>query len=190
MGSSAQATFRSQSLHAGRILGLFQVLGVALVLAALAPVAIPIPGLPAPLTLQTLAVAGAGLWVGANRAALGVAFWILWGALGMPVWAGAQGGAEVLLSVRGGYLLAMPIAAGVAGALRATPFPAVATFLTSSLIVLAGGALSCWLHSDWKTALQVAVLPYLSVEALKGICGHFAIAVARSIRAHRSDGRN
>lgn len=176
----------ARPLCAVRIAALLQILGIAAMLSVLAPISIPVPGLPAPLTLQTLAVGTAGLWFGAPRAFSGVALWILWGALGAPVWAGAVGGLEVLMSMRGGYLLAMPVAAFICGSLRSSSLPRVALYLAGSLTVLIGGAMGCWIHHDWQTSIQVAVVPYLSVEAFKAICGHFGSAALARLRVPKN----
>lgn len=183
MSFTRGVVFPSRHVSPERIVAVLQIFGVAAALAAIAPVAIPVPGLPAPLTLQTLLVGSAGLLVGPNRAATGVALWILWGMLGAPVWAGAQGGLEMMLSIRGGYLLAMPVAAFLCGWLRTTSLPRIAIFLAGSLVVLLGGAVGCLMLTGWHAALSVAIVPYLGVEALKGIMGHFAVALVDHARA-------
>jgi len=87
----------------------------------------PIPtGTPVPITLQTFAVAVAGLVLGARRGFLAVLLYLVVGLAGVPVFAEMTGGLGVLGKPSVGYLLAFPLAAAVAGwlgglALRARP---------------------------------------------------------------------
>lgn len=79
-----------------------------------------------PITLQTFGVVTAGLVLGARRGFLAVALYLAVGLAGVPVFAGMSGGLGVLGGPTVGYLLAFPVAAGVAGwlgglALRAAP---------------------------------------------------------------------
>ena len=85
-----------------------------------AQIAIPLPGTPVPLTLQPFVVVLAGLLLGPLDAAGAMVAYLVLGALGAPVFApmGPPGIAR-LLSPTGGYLLAYPLAAAVAGWLGA-----------------------------------------------------------------------
>src|SRR5258707_5839683 len=84
--------------------------------------ALPLPGTPVPLTLQPFVVVLAGLLLGPLDAAGAMVAYLVLGALGAPVFApmGPPGVAR-LLSPTGGYLLAVPLAAGVAGWLGPPP---------------------------------------------------------------------
>jgi biotin transport system substrate-specific component len=88
----------------------------ALVVAAAAQVAIPIPGSPVPFTLQPLAVLIVGGLLGPQFGALSLALYLGMGAAGLPVFTpfGAPGLAR-LLGPTGGFLLAYPVAAAVVG---------------------------------------------------------------------------
>ncbi len=76
---------------------------------------ISIPVLPVPFTLQTLIVLLAGLLLGSVNGALSVAFYLLVGILGFPVFANFSGGLPHLFGPTGGYLLAFPAAAFLIG---------------------------------------------------------------------------
>ncbi|HMR49554.1 MAG TPA: biotin transporter BioY [Arachnia sp.] len=80
---------------------------------ALAP-AIPI-GLAAPLTLQVVGVALAGLCLGWWRGAAAVALYVVVGLAGLPVFAGGKAGVGVLFGPTGGYLIAFILSAALIG---------------------------------------------------------------------------
>src|SRR5437763_10349827 len=94
------------------------VVGFALALAAASQVAIPLPFTPVPITLQPLVVVLAGLMLGPVAGAASMVLYLAAGAAGLPVFApiGAPGIAR-FFGPTGGYLLAYPIAAYVAGVL-------------------------------------------------------------------------
>jgi biotin transport system substrate-specific component len=77
--------------------------------------AIPVPGSAVPITLQTFGVMLAGLVLGARRGALAALLYLAVGAAGLPVFAGGAGGVGVFASLSAGYLLAVPLAAALAG---------------------------------------------------------------------------
>src|SRR5262245_33434358 len=66
-------------------------------------------------TLQTLAIALAGVVLGPRRGALAVLVYILLGAFGMPVFNGFMGGVQVLFGRTGGFILSFPFLAFAAG---------------------------------------------------------------------------
>src|SRR5436190_12387261 len=99
-------------------------LGVLLCVAALAlsaQIAIPLPSTPVPLSFQPFVVVLSGLLLGPLDAAGAMVLYLVLGALGAPVFApmGPPGIAR-LLSPTGGYLIAYPLAAAVAGWLGAS----------------------------------------------------------------------
>src|SRR6476659_9398613 len=113
-------------------------LGVLLAAGALAlasQFALPIPGTPVPLTLQPLVVVLAGLLLGPVDAAAAMVVYIVAGLAGLPVFApiGAPGLAR-LLGPTGGYILAYPVAAAVAGRLGAGR----ASYVSRALAAMAG----------------------------------------------------
>lgn len=76
---------------------------------------IAVPGLPTPITLQTLGVMLAGLCLGAKRGAAAVALYLVVGIAGLPVFAGGKAGIATLLGPTGGYLVAFLISALLIG---------------------------------------------------------------------------
>jgi len=79
-----------------------------------ARIAVPLPGTVVPFTFQVVAVLLAGLVLGPRLGVASQAAYLVAGVSGLPVFA-AGGGAAYLLGPTGGYLLAFPIAAALAG---------------------------------------------------------------------------
>jgi len=114
------------------------VTGFVLALAAASQVALPIPGTPVPITLQPMLVVLAGMMLGPTLGSVSMALYLAIGAFGVPVFApvGAPGIAR-FFGPTGGYLIAYPAAAFLAGVL-ANRFP---TFLGRWAAAIAGIAL-------------------------------------------------
>jgi biotin transport system substrate-specific component len=92
------------------------VVGGSLVVALCARITIPIPGTPVPLTVQNFGVLLVGLMLGSRRGFAALALYLAEGAMGMPVFSpGGAGGFAQMLGVTGGFLLAYPLVAFVAG---------------------------------------------------------------------------
>ncbi|HET7039175.1 MAG TPA: biotin transporter BioY, partial [Gemmatimonadales bacterium] len=88
----------------------------AVLVALGAQAAVPIPGTPVPITLQVAAVLIVGGLLGPSLGASSLVLYLLAGAAGLPVFApGGLPGAARLFGPTGGYLLAYPLAAAVAG---------------------------------------------------------------------------
>ena len=70
---------------------------------------------PVPFTLQTFAIFLCSAVLGARRGLIAVLLYVLLGALGLPVFAGMQGGFGVLVGATGGYITGFLPAAVIAG---------------------------------------------------------------------------
>jgi len=92
-------------LAGGWVRDLILVGGAALLTALLAQVAVPVPGSPVPITGQTLAVVVTAAALGPLRGALGQALYVLLGAVGLPFYADAASGFQVVTGATGGYLI-------------------------------------------------------------------------------------
>lgn len=91
-------------------------LAATAVVAAAAHVAIPLPFTPVPLTLQPLAVLGVGLAMGPVAGFFAMLAYLAEGAVGLPVFSPTgPGGVAQLLGATGGFLLAYPFVAVIAG---------------------------------------------------------------------------
>jgi biotin transport system substrate-specific component len=94
----------------------------ALLVAAAAQVAIPLPGTPVPMTLQPMAVLLVGGLLGPRLGALSMILYLAMGAAGLPVFTPSAvllPGVGRLVGATGGYLLAYPVAAWAVGAVVA-----------------------------------------------------------------------
>jgi biotin transport system substrate-specific component len=155
-----------------------RVLAVAtftLLTALSARLSVYVPGMPVPVSLQTLVVLMSGLLLGARLGAASQVTYLVAGMTGLPVFAGGMGIAY-LFGPTGGYLLAFPVAAAVAGfigaqvrgqgVLRVVGFTAAAVLAT--MVVYAGGwaQLSVW-TGDTAAAFRLGVLPFLAADAAK-----------------------
>lgn len=87
----------------------------ALVVALSAQAAVPLPFSPVPLTLQGLAVLLVGGLFGSAAGVGAMVLYLVAGAYGAPVFAFGGSGLSRLLGPTGGYLLAFPVAAFLAG---------------------------------------------------------------------------
>src|SRR5512133_2217358 len=101
----------------------FGIIGFAAAVAAASQIAIPLPFTPVPITLQPMLVILAGMMLGPVAGATSMLLYLAAGAAGLPVFTpvGAPGFAR-FLGPTGGYLIAYPAAAYIAGLLaqRAT----------------------------------------------------------------------
>jgi len=92
------------------------VVGASLFVALCARITIPLPGTPVPLTVQNFAVLLVGLMLGSKRGFAALALYLAEGAMGMPVFnPTGVGGMAQLMGATGGFLLAYPLVAWLAG---------------------------------------------------------------------------
>jgi biotin transport system substrate-specific component len=92
------------------------VIGASLFVALCARVTVPLLFTPVPLTLQNFGVLLVGLLLGSRRGFAALAVYLMEGAMGMPVFNPAgPGGIAQILGPTGGFLMAYPLVAFVAG---------------------------------------------------------------------------
>ena len=146
------------------------VLGAVLVAAA-AQVAVPLPGTPVPMTLQPLAVLLVGGLLGARLGALSMILYLAMGIAGLPVFTPTVPlvGIARLMGPTGGYLLAYPFAAYVTGRRTDRDWrrTALAVFAGLVLIHLGGLAQLAILTGDLSTAARFGTLPFLLGDLIK-----------------------
>src|SRR5258706_5155722 len=92
------------------------VVGASLFMALCAHVSIPLIFSPVPITLQPFGVLLIGMLLGSRAGSAALVLYLLEGAAGLPVFSPAgPGGLAQLLGPTGGFLMASPAAAFVAG---------------------------------------------------------------------------
>jgi biotin transport system substrate-specific component len=92
------------------------VVGASLFVALCARVTVPLPFTPVPLTLQNFGVLVVGLLLGSRRGFAALSVYLVEGAFGLPVFNPAgPGGIAQILGPTGGFLMAYPLVAFVAG---------------------------------------------------------------------------
>jgi biotin transport system substrate-specific component len=150
------------------------IVGFAVALALASQVAIPIPGTPVPITLQPLVVVLAGMWLGPVAGAASMILHLAAGAVGLPAFSpyGAPGLAR-FFGPTGGYLLAYPIAAFVAGALSLRARSLLGRWLAAlagTTVLLVGGLTQLTvLTGSLSVALPLAVNPFVALDAVKAL---------------------
>jgi len=149
------------------------VVSASLFVALCARVTVPLPFTPVPLTLQNFGVLLVGLTLGSRGGFAALALYLVEGAAGLPVFNPAGlGGVAQLMGATGGFLLAYPFVAGVAGwiAERGKPsFARAALACALAEVLLFAGGLS-WLavltHS-FALAARFGLYWFVFAEVIK-----------------------
>jgi biotin transport system substrate-specific component len=148
------------------------IVGFAAAVAAASQIAIPIPGTPVPFTLQPMLVVLAGMLLGPAAGAASMLLYLAAGAAGLPVFTplGAPGIAR-FFGPTGGYLIAYPAAALVAGGLARRATTIGGRWLAASLgivVVFIGGLTQLSvLNGSVVRAVQLGVTPFAALDLVK-----------------------
>jgi len=146
----------------------------SLFVAACAHVSIPLPFTPVPLTFSDFAVILVGLALGPATAFAALVLYLTEGALGLPVFnPGGLGGVAQLFGHTGGYLMAYPVSAALAGLLSRKLAPRFVAALIgaaagSTLLMICGVTwLGFQLHLAPATAFKLGALPFIPGQIVK-----------------------
>jgi len=163
-------------------------------LAALAQIAIPVPGSPVPVTGQTLGVLILGTAYGSTLGTTTFAMYLLAGIAGAPVFAKGEDGLDQIVGATGGYLIGMLVATFVLGQLAR--FRLDQKFLTALPSMLIGTVITfsfglVWLHQftgqTWSWTIEKGLAPFIVGELLKiAIAGTSLPAIWRVINRKNS----
>ena len=143
-------------------------------LAALAQIAIPVPGSPVPVTGQTLGVLILGTTYGSTLGFTTFAIYLLAGIAGAPVFANGAHGLDRIVGATGGYLIGMLVATLILGQLAR--FRLDQKFLTALPSMLIGTVITfafglVWLQQftgqSWSWTISAGLTPFLIGEVLK-----------------------
>lgn len=144
----------------------------AAAVAAASQIAIPLPFTPVPITLQPMLVILAGMMLGPLAGAASMLMYLAAGAAGLPVFTplGAPGVAR-FFGPTGGYLIAYPVAAYVAGglALRFNSFRGrwLAGIAGMGVIYVGGIAVLSVLNASVARAIALGVTPFAALDIVK-----------------------
>lgn len=148
------------------------VVAASLVTAAAAQLEIRLPWTPVPISGQSFAVLLSGLVLGARRAFLAQMLYLAEGSAGLPFFSGGAAGFAHLLGPSGGYLMAFPFAASLAGLLAErgwdrNPFTMFAAMLTGSTIIFGLGLLQLSRFVPADALLGAGLLPFIPGDLIK-----------------------
>jgi biotin transport system substrate-specific component len=172
-----------------RRFAIFGVAGFVVALAAASQVAMQLPGTPVPITLQPMIVVLAGMMLGPALGATSMLLYLALGAMGLPVFApvGLPGIAR-FVGPTGGYLIAYPVAAYVAGAV-AQRFPSLlgrwmAAVLGIGMLFVGGLSWLTYLNGSVARAVTLGLTPFALLDIAKAF---IAALIARPrVRSARS----
>jgi biotin transport system substrate-specific component len=185
----AQAEMRTHGVASEQWLVLAKqagiVIGASAVIAVCARLVLPLPFTPVPLTLANFGVLLVGLALGNKRGFAAAALYLAWGAMGLPVFSPAGvGGIAQLFGPTGGYLLAYPVVAFLAGWISERGSMSFGRNLVggvaAELVLFAAGI--SWLAvvtGSWQRAMAFGLAPFIFAEVMKVMV---AAAVARRLQ--------
>jgi biotin transport system substrate-specific component len=174
------------------------VIAASLFVALCARVTVPLPFTPVPLTLQNFGVLAVGLLLGSRRGFAALSLYLVEGACGLPVFSPSSilgGGIAHILGPTGGFLMAYPLVAFVAGWIyehksehTSRRFGWAALSAVAAEVVLFAGGLS-WLavltHSV-SLAIKLGLYWFVFAEVIKVL---MAAALATRWHQQRSSQR-
>jgi len=152
--------------------------------AVAAVITIPMPFVP--FTLQVLVTLLSGAVLGARAGALSQAVYVLMGAIGLPVFAGRNGGVQALAGPTGGYLLGFILAAWVVGRLferssTAGPWRAMGAMALGLAAIHVPGVLVLSYHTGSLASALAVGAAFLPVDIVKAAGAYL---LAKSLAAH------
>jgi biotin transport system substrate-specific component len=198
-----QMTTLVQQASTSRVERTREMVTAALVTALLAASAwITIPFGVVPVTLQVFFVVLAALLLSPLWAAASVGAYLVLGAAGLPVFAGAQGGLGVIAGPTGGYLVGFLVGAFLGSMVRIRFAPralrsvadhsaatAIADMMAAAVVIACAyaiGVVQLMLVLDLGLvgALAAGVVPFIVPDAIKAVV---AVAAAGTIRRARGE---
>ncbi len=146
--------------------------------------------LPIPITMQLFGVFLSGFILGPIWGAATQVVYIVLGLIGLPIFAGGQGGLSILASPTLGYIIAFPFAAAAIGLIlknkRNSLIKISIAITTAIIIIYSFGVAYLWFYfryiagkplSIWS-AITIGALPFLAIDVFKG---YLAAVIARRI---------
>lgn len=179
-----------------RVRHLALILAGALFIALAAQVHFYLPGNPVPYTGQTFAVLVAGGALGFRRGLAAAALYLVLGIVGLPVYADAKHGWEIVAGATGGYLVGFLLAAAIVGRLAELGWDrnllgSVGAMLLGDIAIFAIGVpwLAVSVHQPLAWGVANGLTPFLGAEVLKFALAAGAFPVAWWIVGRRPGDR-
>jgi biotin transport system substrate-specific component len=190
MTARADSRFRVAE-HAGAVLF------VTVLTAIAAQISVPLPFTPVPFTFQPMVVLVGAAALGSRLGMSSQVLYLALGIAGLPLFAASPilpQGAARLLGPTGGYLMAYPVAAFVAGWLAERGFDrryltALMAMLCGLAVVFCGGVLWLVLVSSshgLQAALAIGFYPFIAADLLKLLAAAAVMPSVWKITASRS----
>ena len=172
MINSSYLTFRVRAEYAWLKEALVIIMA-SLCIALCAPIAIPLPFTPVPLTVQTSLMLLFAALLGPRKAFAAVSLFLLQGLIGLPVFAYGKAGLSVLLGPTGGYLMSYLVVAPLTGwfagkGKEKTPLCLFSSMAIGNLVVLFfGTAWLCQFTGSMGSAFLLGFVPFILGDLLK-----------------------
>lgn len=155
----------------------------ACTIAILAQIKIDLPSL-VPITMQTLGIYLTACLLKPKLAFIATLVYLLMGAIGLPVFAGFNGGISSLLNATGGYIFSFPIMALIISLIvnkKDSTTIKISAFVIGTIICYAIGSL--WFMYITNTplipALTMCVIPFIPGDLIKMI---IALILVRKLK--------
>lgn len=165
------------------------IIGFAALTALAAQFSFRVPPIEVPFTLQTAAVLLSGGVLGSRLGMASQVLYVAAGAVGLPIFAEASGGVDVLRGATGGYLLGFVIASYFTGRLAESRhdrkvLSGFAAFLVGSLLIYAFGVAGLMVNLDMTIGSAIAngVVPFVFWDVLKALSAGLVLPGAWKLR--------
>ncbi len=161
------------------------VLGYAALIGLTAQIVIILPFTPVPITGQTFGVLVGAMVLGTRRATIGSLIYLFLGLVGIPWFAGASGGFEIVSTPSFGYLLGFVLASYIVGTLAEKGFDR--KFLGTLGVMVVGNLVIYLLGAGWlafvsglglNQAILLGVVPFLIGDGIKALLADVLLPTA------------
>ncbi|MDR3160758.1 MAG: biotin transporter BioY [Spirochaetaceae bacterium] len=167
-------------------------------IAAGAFISIPLPFSPVPVVLQNMFAMLSGLVLGPLLGGAAAALYLIAGALGAPVFAGATGGIAHFFGPTGGFLIGYLLASLTAGFIAGRPRADRKTSWVRIILGTGLGLLAVYLpgvihlkavlNTSWAGALAAGFIPFIIGDVVKGVVAALIAPRLRRVAADQLDG--
>jgi biotin transport system substrate-specific component len=186
----AQSIARPRLKASPRVMDIALVVAGSLVMVGLSHMSVRLPFTPVPVTGQTLGVLLVGTSLGVTRGAAAIALFLLYGVVGLPVYAGGASGLDTLLisSATGGYLWGFLAASLVCGYLAQrgwdrTIGSAIGAMVVGEIVIFTFGV--AWLAQalgvSAEKAMELGLYPFVLGDLVKTMLAALILPAAWSL---------